>query len=599
MTRTLTIWDASELPPSDGALCLWSGHADVNGGRSLLKYAEDNAERLRNKYLAWVYQVGERRVRGRRVIDILEIERGFSYWWMTGIVESNPYRFPISDIIRLFAIDEIVSASKIDRIALRSERTDLARVVESYCHAHGFAFAHIGVRPAEGPTPAPRLAALRTLLRQWRIARRFRGHAPKWYAGDDAVMICGYFVNVVASEAEAGRFQSRYWERLPAVLRELGRRVNWLHHNVGIDLGVARKWLSRFNGARDEQGYHVILNSFLTRAGIMRVLYRWWKLRRKARALGDPVALLRDDASRLSFWPLIESSWASWMSGATAFDNLLSIELFDRALKAAPPQRTGLYLYENNEWERAWIHAWRKHRHGTLIGVAHSTVRFWDLRYFHDPRTFEGGEPNPMPAPDKIAVNGRKAMKEYASLNYAGSEVVESEALRYEQLESMPAIRPAAVSGKRVLIIGDISPLYTAKMMALAEGAAKLQPAVQFVVKAHPVHPISANDFPNVQFKITDQPLRDALNGCDFAFASSTTSGAVDAWLAGVPCVVMLDESQLNLSPLRGEPGVTFVSTADELASALRNPGSTLQTRPEDFFFFDRQLARWRAIVSA
>ena len=75
------------------------------------------------------------------------------------------------------------------------------------------------------------------------------------------------------------------------------------------------------------------------------------------------------------------------MRGSAAVINLLWIELFDQALRDAPRQDKGFYLCENQGWERAFIHAWRKHGHGELIAVPHATVRFWDLRYFADPRT--------------------------------------------------------------------------------------------------------------------------------------------------------------------------------------------------------------------
>ena len=51
-------------------------------------------------------------------------------------------------------------------------------------------------------------------------------------------------------------------------------------------------------------------------------------------------------------------------------------------MASLPRQRLGLYLCENQGWERIFIRAWRKHGHGKLIGVAHSTIGYWDMRYF-------------------------------------------------------------------------------------------------------------------------------------------------------------------------------------------------------------------------
>jgi len=86
--------------------------------------------------------------------------------------------------------------------------------------------------------------------------------------------------------------------------------------------------------------------------------------------------------------------------------NVLLVELFDAALRDLPHQRTGLYLCENQAWERALVHAWRKHAHGRLIAVGHSTVRFWDLRYFPDGRTLSSTSSLALPRADVFAVNG-------------------------------------------------------------------------------------------------------------------------------------------------------------------------------------------------
>ncbi len=56
--------------------------------------------------------------------------------------------------------------------------------------------------------------------------------------------------------------------------------------------------------------------------------------------------------------------------------NCLNVTLFDGALAAMPRQRQGLYLFENQAWEKALLRAWRRHGHGEIIGVQHATVPY-------------------------------------------------------------------------------------------------------------------------------------------------------------------------------------------------------------------------------
>ena len=78
----------------------------------------------------------------------------------------------------------------------------------------------------------------------------------------------------------------------------------------------------------------------------------------------------------------MKENWYSDFCGSNLILNLLWFRLFETALTEIPYQSYGLYLNENQSWERALIYAWNKNKHGHLIAVQHSTVRFWDLRYF-------------------------------------------------------------------------------------------------------------------------------------------------------------------------------------------------------------------------
>ena len=92
------------------------------------------------------------------------------------------------------------------------------------------------------------------------------------------------------------------------------------------------------------------------------------------------------------------------MSGQIAMSNILFLNLFESALGALPTQRLGVYLQENQSWEFALIQTWKAARHGRLVGSQHSTVRYWDLRYYFDSRSYYRDGTNILPLPDKISL---------------------------------------------------------------------------------------------------------------------------------------------------------------------------------------------------
>jgi surface carbohydrate biosynthesis protein (TIGR04326 family) len=368
---------------------------------------------------------------------------------------------------------------------------------------------------------------------------------------------------------------------------------------------AAMRLVRRVNEQPAKQSYHAFVNAYLSWGIVARVLRGWFRLNVIDWRLGEMKEAFRPPGSRLLLWPIMREDWLASIRGSVAISNLLWIELFENALRDLPHQRKGLYLCENQAWERAFVHAWRKHGHGQLIAVAHSTLRFWDLRYFPDPRTLRSIDPHPIPQADLMALNGKAAIAAYLSLDYPRETIVECEALRYGYLHDLRA-DPSSSREKagpiRVLVLGDYTPSVTTRMLQLLEDATPLLSTVaNYVVKPHPNLMVKATDHPSLRMEVVVDPLADILQHVDIGCAGSTTSAAVDAYLPGLPMVVILDETWPNFSPLRGQPGVRFVSTIEELTDALQATDRPSIGRPDshDFFFLDPDLPRWSQLLAS
>ena len=89
---------------------------------SVPKCIEEHAEKLRSRFLAWVYDLGETIIEGKRLVDYLELRQGFSYWWMTLIAQkANAYESPqIADAVKMIALEELGSTNSPSRIILAS-----------------------------------------------------------------------------------------------------------------------------------------------------------------------------------------------------------------------------------------------------------------------------------------------------------------------------------------------------------------------------------------------------------------------------------------------------------------------------------------------
>ena len=607
----MLIWDSADPPPVDaGRVYLWNGYAETGDVFALLQYVEEHAEGLRRKYLAWIHELGETRVRGKRVVDHLGLRDGLSFWWLTPFVEKHFQKFPISQALRLFALEEIVAKEDPKTIKLVTSEHWLHQTLSAMCRTRGIHYEWERLpekRRSIGERVRVRLPHLlqasRVLTRYLRFSKPFRtASKTEWLDDPRALFVCGYFSNIDPDEAARGRFRSRYWGGLHRLLEGLDIKANWLHVNPVQAPETAMKWVRSFNAEREREGCHAFLDAYRSSFGIARAVRRFawlqvvsWRLRRMRDAFRTPDATF-------SLWPLLGGAWHSSLRGGVAMDNLLAIELFDAALRELPRQSQGVYLCENHGWERALVHAWRKHGHGRLVAVAHATVRFWDLRYSMDARTLRSAAPYAIPRPHVTALNGEAAVKAYRGADYP-HEIVECEALRYAYLSGFRKNRKTpevATEALRVLALGDISRVCSLNLLTLLQDASHELPSeFSYSLKAHPVCNIDPDEFPSLKLTSTSRPLGEIVHDFDVAVSANATSAAVDLHLAGVPVVVVLDASELNFSPLRGRPNVRFVATSSELAAILKAPDTWCNDEPDpdDFFFLDSTLPRWRRLL--
>lgn len=623
--HSIQIWDAKGSPPAGNFInILWREFVTPESVNSISipELIEENADKLRNRYLAWVYELGERQFDGRRLIDHLEIRPGFSFWWMTLLAEKSNFAKSqqITDAIRLLAFDEWSrNFSSIKSLKLVSANQALHKCLRKWCKSKNISFEAQRL-PSEieskdvikriinwlPHTIQAGLWLLKYLIERWPL----RGVGLyKWKNAVSRSTFISYFFNLNPQSAKQGRFESLYWTTLPSTLNDQRVNSSWLHiyvkNSVVPTAMSARKLISKFNASHREHQAHVFLDSFLGFRTILRAIRDFINVQRLGRVYFKKVFQAKPENS-LSIQAILEclfeEDWKRSFFGVNAISNLLSFNLFERAFLSLPVQNNGVYLQENMGWEFGMIHAWRAANNENLVGFPHATVRFWDLRYFFDPRTyFRDSARSPMP--DFVAVSGDLVKNAYLEGGYPAENLIEVEALRYLHLEKIDnkGLVPHSSFRKprQILVLGDYLFSNTSKQLNLLQEISDKLKNIELTIKPHPVCHIDVGDFPKLKFKITNAPLSDLLERFDIAYTSSVTSSAVDAYSAGLQVISFLDPTTLNLSPLRGVAGVRFVSSAEMLRDALFTVPSRKSSIHDrvNYFNIDSSLPRWQALI--
>jgi len=616
--RTVLIWDSADpISDSEDINVLWQNYKVVYPEKevSIPKLVEKGADELRSKYLALIYDLGEVKIGKKRTIDYLEIRLGFSYWWMTRLIEKCNYSKSqqINNIIKLMAFEEWSKSKDFTIIKVATNNRELAESIKSLTSQLGLIFNWIKL-PSKKPevkivrriySGLPNIIKAPIWLSYYLIDRwKLKGDGlENWKKSIATVTFTSYFFNLDVDAARKGVYKDRYWTKIPDLLRENSVESNWLHiyvkNNFLPTMASARELIERYNRSHGGIENHLFLDSFLGYEVVRRTIIDWLQLLSKYSRLKSPIKQRADH-----FWPLIKSDLKVSLLGVTAVHNILLRHLFSSAMQMLPTQKKGLYIQENQGWEFGFVSVWRECDHGQIIGVPHSTVRYWDLRYFFDARLYEQNGELYCPFPDKVAVNGEAAKNQYIGGGYAEDKLVEVEGLRYLQLEKVYSNN--SVLGKEyegvnnILVLGDYLHKYTKYQMEFLQEACKfINVKINFIVKPHPICPIRSQDYEKINMIITDHPIDKLIGQCVMAFTSSGTSAAVDAYSAGKKVITLLDGKTLNLSPLRNCRDVLFVMSPHELANIINRIDQieVENNQGENYFYLDEDLPRWRELL--
>ena len=599
---------------------LWRSY-DTKGRENVVSIpclVEDNAESLRARYLEWIYDLGETKIKGKRIVDHLEIRPGLSYWWMTSQAQkANFYDSPeIVTVVKCFAFEQLCtpfnSTSEV-RLVTSSAKTRL--LLNEYCSNRRVKFTceQVSPRPVCKVGTAVSallfsmskagLYALRAAARSvWNFSACER-NALRYLTST----ICGFDILVHLQKRAfcAGDFDSEYWTYLPSLLKKANIPSTWIHnyfaHRDIRSLAQARALVNRFNRASTVDDRHGLIDSQLDVRAVFESISYYLRVAAAFVRLSDISHAFRPVDSNFNFWPLYEKNWRESLVGAVAMCNCITVAVYRRALSRMPRQSVGIYLLENQPWEFALLHAWRSNGHGKIIGTAHTTVRFWDLRYFYDRRSYERTRQNDLPMPDTTALNGPAALHAYLNGGYPPSQLFEVEALRYLHLSdkgSNNRTNAPVSSALQLLVCGDNIPGSNERLLNIVEAAANRMPrGTRYIFKPHKARFYDVSKYKSLNLTISDDSLSRLLNHCDMLIAGNVTSATVDAYCMNIPLATMLPGGSLNASPLRGLKGVCYFTNASELVEIVSRVRLDKPLAPEPYFYLDRTLPRWRALL--
>jgi surface carbohydrate biosynthesis protein (TIGR04326 family) len=584
---------------------------------SIPKIIEENADNFKSMYLDWVYKLGRENLNGKTVIDQLSIRKDFSFWWTTLIFEKSKWKSPgifkSFQLMALFSIlerfDDIssIDISLSDKNIQKSilEWSTKNNVIINIIDNQSKKINYFSLNNLFDSSPHFIRAIIWLInysFRRW-PRNRYR-YKPNLNSKKDNLLILSYFLNIDKKQVKNNAFRTGYWTSLHDLLPEINKKVNWLHmfvkSNDYSSIKDANYLLNDFNKNNMSSDSHSLLDNSLCFGVIIGTLKDYLKIVFIGYRMKNIKQYFEIENTKINLWNYLCFDWNCSIFGKTAIANCLYLNLFEKAFNEIPTQSKALYLLENQAWEKCMLYAWHKNNHGSIIGVQHTTVSFWDLRHFFNINEYKKLGLHKMPIPDKFALNGPISANMYAKNHIAENKIVDVEALRYLHLDySSRKDNNLAIQENTLLVLGDIDPIITFNQMQLLSRALRMITfSLNIIVKPHPMCAISEKQFPDINFKIVSNSLENLRKSYSIAFTSNPTAASLDVYLSGKKVIIMLDSNSFNMSPLRGYKDVDFITTEEELSNKISQVNNIKNYPKNNFFYIDLMLPRWNKLLN-
>ena len=288
----------------------------------------------------------------------------------------------------------------------------------------------------------------------------------------------------------------------------------------------------------------------------------------------------------ICYFKMFKFNFYNSFFGICAIENILYSLTFDDILGSLNKQNLGLYINENQGWETLFIKSWKKYNHGKLVSVQHSTVRFWDLRYYHNEWIKDSSTPS------FISVNGNAAKTMFLYSNYPNNKIIKLESLRYSYLSNFKKCININKS-KNILVLGDYIVSKTLKMINIVQNISNFN-EYNFTFKSHPAGII--NPLHLKKFNLTSNNLNDLFSHFDTVICPVSSGSSIEAFIVGLKTILYIDD-EMDTSPIYRYSNSIIFSTEDQLLICLEEPKSTKNI--QDFFYLNSGYKYWNQLLKS
>lgn len=572
----------------------------VNVGNTeidLFEFIDQNSEVLKNQYLNIILQLSNFVINNQSLKDRLYF-KDYSLWEMSLLQEKNIYknRF-IFKTIKYLALKKIITDNINENIKIFYLESDLASCLETEFKNlkisfvdKSFSFLNKINQVIKKNIPLHFLYFLYYFFKNCSF-RKFNDKV----LIEKKFLIFSYFTHYDIKKFNEKIFYPKQWTGLWEEIIENANFFQIFLPNEKLKFFFQVENLVKKKNFKNLKKENFI-NYFIYYKYFLKV-FRDFKVFKSKILYYNIVKKIKDSENFRYFFEINEEIFISSFSGYTLLQNLLWINIFENLFKNLPKHDYGMYLFENQPWEKAFVRCWKKYNQGKLIGYCHTTVNFWNLNYFNI-KDYNSSDDFKKFSPDLIAVSSEISKNFIVNQSINLGKVIEVEALRYNWiLDKKKDLNDKRIENRKIIFLGDYDKNINDKLIKILKQSKDELMDLGFQVSYKP-HP--ATKIKNIGNKISviKEDLEDLINNYRYIVSSNSTSAIIETLSCGLNTFLFIDKNNFNLSPIKNtkiEKNVEFFFTKDELISKIENSQNNFEA--VEYYYLDKELKRWKKIL--
>lgn len=597
--HTWKLWVRKSPPPPDEPVILWDSFGALDQHPetiSLPIFIEENSHEIRKRILRFLQEAGElKRFDGTPLVEALSTPDGLSLWWMACSIIKRLGDPTIPLIARLIALEMLLGDRGANlAVSLECDDENLKRLLAS-CITGNQPLTQVWRRRVAVRAFHLLKAGFAILHHLWSTSFQSHGLLDDFRSHQGGAVFFDYFLTGTSDHSGHSRYQSMYWGDVPNLIYS----PTWIHvipTKINRRLiALASKAVGELNRTKNE--HHYLYLKKLTIQNLKLVLSNHLIGQRAYRDYSNLLRKFTMSGSKLYLWSVVEDKWADALLGSASINNQLAIVSAGTTAQNSRDISRIYYLMENQPWELALVHQVQLANQTTISGVPHSTIRFWDLRYFNTDLDTKGKTESPIPQPSRILVNSTNAAEALIESGIPSQCVEPVESARYNYLSALTWSPPSGLPS--ILVLGDFAEHMNTNLTEQIRIALPLIDfRLNFVLKSHPACPFTESQVELIPHITTNEPLSSLFPRSSVVVTTGGSSTSAEALTLGVPTILVLDPTSLDFSPNLSSERLAKVRNPQELARMICTFLSAPATEQISTFIVDPGLTRWRHELS-